>query len=323
MSDPFLFVLVIVGTGLSLAVIGVAVSNAGLRRFMARPRECSAMLLVHDITEVCGHCHVPTFGDLREMAARALADAEPKVRYAWPAPSTRGCRAWGRGVALMPVAIFMNGVTGRYAALRSVALMMTMLSDLNEVMHFQALVPTVLTVIQQVRGPHTPSSVRVAMRHRAAVCVSIATAQAVATADDDVVVSALDAFADIAEGTSSLLAPYTNELCTCVLQLLMNRAVDLPVTECAAQVVINLITTRPKAMIKAGVVPQVMSTALQMAMNYDEEEHKELHASGTPPPAPGRSAGVSVSGVAERILDTVAIAVPSMCVAATRNAGLT
>ena len=48
MSDPFLFVLVIVGTGLSLAVIGVAVSNAGLRRFMARPRECSAMLIVHD-----------------------------------------------------------------------------------------------------------------------------------------------------------------------------------------------------------------------------------------------------------------------------------
>ena len=139
--------------------------------------------------------------------------------------------------------------------------------------------------------------------------------QAVATADDDVVISALDAVAEIAEGTSPMLAPYTNQLFTFMLQLLMNRDVDLPVTDCAGQVVINLITTRPKAMIKAGVVPQVMSTALQMAMNYDEEEHKEVHGSGTPSPTPGPSAGVSVSGVAERILDTVAIAVPSMCVA--------
>lgn len=60
---------------------------------------------------------------------------------------------------------------------------------------------------------------------------------------------------------------------------------------------------------------QVMSTALQMAMSYDEEEHKELHASGTGAFHIGSSGAMSAAGVAERILDKLAIAIPSKCVA--------
>ena len=53
------------------------------------------MLLLRDVIEVCGHHLAPTFDALRGMMARALADAEPKVRYVSPAApvlgALRGC----------------------------------------------------------------------------------------------------------------------------------------------------------------------------------------------------------------------------------------
>ena len=160
---------------------------------------------------------------------------------------------------------------------------MTMLSGSEEVLKFQPLVPPMFTVIQQ----------------------------AVATAHDDVVTSALDAVAEVAESSVPMLAPYTSQVFAFLLGLLMNQDADVGVVDCAGQVVINLVTTRPKAMIKPRVVPQIMSTALQMAMDYDEEEHADLHSSGTAAFQTGGSGPASRSGVAERILDKLAIAIPS------------
>ena len=48
MTDPIVFVMGIVGAGVVLALIGVTVANAGVRRFMAHPLERSVMLIVHN-----------------------------------------------------------------------------------------------------------------------------------------------------------------------------------------------------------------------------------------------------------------------------------
>jgi len=81
--------------------------------------------------------------------------------------------------------------------------------------------------------------------------------QSVATADDDIAVAALDSFAEIAESSVQLLAPFTKQVFTFLLQLLMAEDGELAVKSAAAQVMVNIFNNRPKATVKAGLVPSV------------------------------------------------------------------
>lgn len=153
--------------------------------------------------------------------------------------------------------------------------------------------------------------------------------QALKSGDDDVAVDALDSVAELAESGVPVLKPFLKELICFMLPVVSNPDYAMGVRDCAGNVIISTLIKRPKATRKKGLVPdvttcvvcvpplpqtgaltcmtavapQILKTGLSLVAQFDPDDHSDhrwiIRGDGT------------VSGIGERIVDTLANAVPS------------
>ena len=179
-----------------------------------------AYLLLYQTSEPIGRTLENQFAGLCQLYGKGLQDSDPKVRV---------------------------------MALKASSGLVSYVSKTNHVMHFQALVPCMYTVVQEC---------------------------AISLGEDSAASLGLECFVDLALSQAPILKGHVGPLGQFALELGINRNCDIFLRDSALQVIVSLCESKPKSMSRAigknvqspgGLMREAVTAMIQMCMEIDDD----------------------------------------------------